>query len=134
MRIRKQFIYIFIFFIALGILFFSCKKEQNDDAELFYGSWKTSYNDTIVFFRNNGKNMLQYDVSLNPAMPSTSTYEYACLANKLGIKNGLSGPGNFHFLQSFLWLEKGKSFRVQGVEWFAFISSTQTYFTFTKIP
>ena len=29
---------------------------------------------------------------------------------------------------------KEHQFEVQGVEWFSFISSTQTYFTFTKIP
>ena len=67
-------------------------------------------------------------------MPTTTDHEYNYQDIKLGLKNGLNGPNGFHILQSFRWLQRARQFEVQGVEWFLFISSTQTYFTFTKIP
>jgi hypothetical protein len=112
----------------------SCNKEGVDPAAIFYGKWKTSYNDTIEFSRVGGKNMIRYDITMNPAMQNDALYEYTYRDNKLGIKNGLTGLYDFYVFQSFRWLEAGKSFEVQGVEWFPYISSTLTYFTFTRIP
>jgi hypothetical protein len=121
------------FLIAISI--FSCKKEKGTGTESFLGKWKTSYGDTILFARVNGKNMITYDRSMNPSMPLTSDYEYAYQNNKLGIKDGIASiPGGFRFFQSFKWLDRGRSFEIQGVEWFLFLSSSGTYFTFTKIP
>lgn len=131
---KKQFPHIFISLIAAVIILFSCKKENNNDISLFYGSWKTSYGDTIEFSRTGNKNILRYDYSLNPALPTKTDHEYTFRSNKLGVKNGLNGPSNFYFFQSFRWLQNGQKFEVQGIDWFSFISSTQTYFTFTKIP
>ena len=77
---------------------------------------------------------MNYDLSMNPGLPANTYFEYTYSNNKLGIKDGLGGPIGFHYLQSFRWLEEGRSFEIQGVEWFPFISSTATYFTLTKIP
>ncbi len=59
--------------------------------------------------------------------------EYTYKDNKLGLKDGLNGD-DFHFFQSFKWIQKGSVFEIQGIQWFMFLSSTTTYFTFTKIP
>lgn len=119
---------------AFSLILSSCKKEDSDSIALFYGKWSTSYSDTIEFFQNGSNNIIRYDKSLNPTMPVTTDEEYTYRDNKLGIKNGYDRPGGFTFLKSFSWIERGRSFRVQAVEWFNFISSTTTWFTFTKIP
>lgn len=124
-------------FLSLAVfilVFASCKKEDTESISLFYGKWKPSYSDTIEFFHNGSSNIIRYDKSLNPVMPVTTDEEYTFRNNILGIKNGYGEPGAFFFFKSFSWIERGKSFQVQGVEWFNFISSTTTWFTFTKIP
>jgi hypothetical protein len=131
---KKQFLYTVSFLLVTFISLLSCKKENTNDKSLFYGNWKTSYGDTITFSRTGNKNILNYDYSLNTALPTKTNYEYSYRNNKLGIKNDFNGPGTFQFFESFRWLQQGQSFEVQGVEWFPFISSTLTYFTFTKIP
>ena len=99
-----------------------------------FGQWKTSYGDIILFSKVNGENMLSYNVSMNPSLPAHKKKEFIYQDNKLGIKDGLNDPGNFSFLQTFKWQQAGKSFEVQGIEWVAFLASTSTWFTFTKIP
>ncbi|HEY6502492.1 MAG TPA: hypothetical protein VIZ28_00835 [Chitinophagaceae bacterium] len=128
---KKSFLTGLLFLLAFS--FFSCSKEGDTTVGTFYGNWKTSYGDTIIFARVNGKNMVNYDQSMNPAMPMNGNFEYTYRQDKLGIKDGLSGLASFRFYQTFRWLEEGRSFEVQGVEWFPFISSTGTWFTFTKI-
>jgi hypothetical protein len=118
----------------IAIFIFSCKKDKETAESVFFGKWKASYGDTIEFRRVNGKNILNYDRSLNPTMPLTTGIEYSYRDGKLGIKDGLASFGSYRVLQSFKWLDEGRSFEVQGVEWFVFLSSTGTYFTFTKIP
>jgi hypothetical protein len=132
--LKKQLLNITTFLIATAIIIFSCKKENNNNVNLFYGNWKTSYGDTITFSKIGNKNILSYDFSLNPALPTKTNYEYTYQNNRLGIKNSLPVSNNYTFLESFRWLQQGQSFEVQGIHWFPFISSTQTYFTFTKIP
>jgi hypothetical protein len=132
-NMKKELLYL-IAFIA-GIIFLSsCKKEKNNESSLFYGKWKTSYNDTIVFSSPGGRNLLTYNMSMNPLLPSTSSYEYTAPVDKLAKKDWRNAAGDFIFFQSFRWIQKGFVFEVQGVEWFPFMSSTLPYFTFTKIP
>jgi hypothetical protein len=123
----------YITLFAIVFTFFSCNKAVNEEASLFYGKWQASYNDTIEFFQSGNINILRYDKSQSPAVPGPIDEEYTYTINKLGIKNGNNGPDRFYYLKSFKWIEKGKKFEVQGTEWFPFISSTLTYFTFTKI-
>ena len=78
--------------------------------------------------------MVNYDASLNPAFVPRANHEFTFENNKLGLKNGRSGSGKFYFFESFRWAQRGRQFEIQGVDWFLFVSSTQTYFTFTKIP
>jgi hypothetical protein len=118
--------------LPLAILQFCCTKKDNTGAGQFYGRWKTSYGDTVVFSKKNGKNILKYDRTMNPAMPMTTDHEYTYQADKLGLRDGFAG-NDFHFFQTFAWVQPGHSFQVQGVEWFLFLSSTGTVFTFTRI-
>ncbi len=125
--------YLFVILICLAILF-CCRKENRERSELFFGQWKTSYGDTILFSEINGKNILSYNVSLNAFLPVHTQKEFIYRNKKLGLKTGVNVPGNFSFLETFKWHQTGKSFEVQGIEWFPFLSSTLTYYTFTKIP
>jgi hypothetical protein len=126
--------YIIIVSAIFSSTFYSCNKDNSEANALFYGKWKTSYGDTIQFANEGGKDMLRYDVSGSAAVPGTGYYEFTYRYNKLGMKDELSSLGRFRFLQSFRWLDTGRSFEVQGIEWFTFMSSTNTYFTITKIP
>jgi len=109
----------------------SCQKEDASPGNSFYGQWKTSYGDTISFSRENGKNILTYNQSMNPNLQVDLKKEFTYRDNKLGILDGLNG-NDFRMLQTFKWNRQGRSFEVQGVEWFLFVNSTNTYFTFTK--
>jgi hypothetical protein len=130
---RKQILFPgLLLFTALFQL--SCDKQNGITASTFYGRWKTSYNDTVEFSKIGGKDMIRYDLTMNPSMPMNSFHEFTYRDNKLGIKDGLSGLATYRFYQSFRWLEEGRSFEIQGIEWFPFLSSTGTYFTFTRIP
>jgi hypothetical protein len=131
---KKRLQYTLIFLSITSTVFFSCGKENYDEAGLFYGRWETNYGDTVMFSKPGRKNMLNYDASLNPAFAPRVNHEFTFINNKLGLKNGRNSNGSFYFFQSFRWLQQGWQFEVQGVDWFPFISSTQTYFTFTKIP
>lgn len=115
---------------------FSCKKDELAANAVFYGKWKTSYGDTIEFARENGKDILTYDESLNPFMPTNTKREYRYHLDKLAIKmpDGYPAISAFRVFQSFTWIQEGQSFSLQGIEWFLFMSASTTYFTFTKIP
>ncbi|MBC7948752.1 MAG: hypothetical protein H7Y42_12765 [Chitinophagaceae bacterium] len=128
MRLWSSFLPIFV----LITLLISCDKDEKAPSP-FNGKWKASYNDTIEFSRISGRDVLIWDVSMNPTLPGTTQNEYTYQFGKLAIKDGLWGPG-FRTLQTFSWIQEGQSFTVQGVEWFAFMSSTSTWFTFTRIP
>jgi hypothetical protein len=127
----------FVVLLAFSAAFLiACKKNNNEDnpeASLFYGKWKTSYGDTIIFSSSNNKNMLNYDISLNPAFAPRANNEYTYKDQKLGVKDGFGSPGSFRFFDSFRWIQRGSEFEIQGIQWFMFISSMGTYFTFTKI-
>ena len=123
-------IFSFIVLFVMASTFISCQKESTTTS--IYGQWKTNYGDTITFSKENGKNMLTYDQSLNADRPVDTKIEFTYSDNKLGILDGLNG-NDFRMLQSFKWKQRGRSFEVQGIEWFLFVNSTNTYFTFTKI-
>lgn len=124
-----------LFLLTAAILLLtSCKKEDNESIALLYGKWRTSYSDTIEFYQRGSSDFIRYDKTLNPSAPATVDEEYTFMDNKLGIKNGYGNHGAFFFFKSFSWIARGQSFQVQGVDWFSFMSSTTTWFTFTKIP
>jgi len=119
--------------LGVTVFSFSCNKHNSSNEYLFYGNWKTSYGDTIRFSNESGKNILTYDYSMNPLQPVDTKKEFTYQNNKLEINDGFSTTNDFRMLQSFSWMQQGKIFTVRGIEWFSFLSSTQTYFTFTKI-
>lgn len=139
MGMQKQsltfsFSFLLIAFLIVLTFLFSCKKDKNEtNAVTFYGKWKTSYGDTVTFTRVNGKNVIRYDASMNPGLPMQTTEEYTYRNNKLGIRSSFSSIGDFRMMNTFQWIDEGRSFKIQGVEWFVFMSSTATWFTFTKI-
>jgi hypothetical protein len=122
-------------FIALMVILSSsgCRKNGSPGAALFYGAWKTSYGDTVLFARNAGKNILSMDNSMNPSMPMITQSEFTYIGGKLAVKWNYNPSGSFRPYQTFAWVQQGKEFSIQGVEWFSFLSSTLTIFTFTKI-
>lgn len=133
----------FSFFVTATLLTaisFSCKKNSDSTGSntLFYGKWKTDYNDTIEFTHENGKDYVIYDESMSPAVPFDAKKQFRYSLGKLHIQMppGYAGSGlysGFRTLNTFTWNVPGESFTVQGIEWFLFISSTNTYFTFTRI-
>lgn len=129
MACRNFFFCLMLFF---SVILLSCKKDAAAENELLYGKWKTSYGDTITFARENRSNILTYDVSLNPTLPVDTKTDFRYVNGKLEIKK-YSGLADYSRLETFKWKSVGQSFEVQGLEWFTFISSTTTYFTFTKI-
>lgn len=113
---------------------FSCHKEVSD-TNPFYGNWKASYGDTVTFAREDGRNILIYDVSGSPGGPTpgiTDFHEFDYKDGKFYIKEGIGTSSGFRHIPSFAWVEEGKQFTVEKTAWLSFISSTGT-FTFTKI-
>jgi hypothetical protein len=131
----RRFLIVIVSFVTIAV-HSSCKKDKISGPGLFYGKWKTSYGDTVNFAWENGKNILTFDNSMNPQMPVTTKQEYRYEGNKLSIKmpDGYPAISVFRTFQSFDWVEEGKSFTIQGIEWFMFLSASSSYFTFTKIP
>jgi hypothetical protein len=125
----------FLYFVSISLLFifFGCKKQSLTGADQLYGNWKTSYGDTIRFSKQGHKDVITYDMSMNPTMPLRTTKEYSFENNRFGIKDGMAGPVNFRYFDTFTWVSPGEQFQVLGMEWFMFISSSTTVFTFTKI-
>ena len=122
---------LFVFFATMTAIL-SCNRDSLSDQDILYGQWQTSYGDTITFARENSKDILTYDMSMNRAMPHTTKNEFTYRDNKLGIKDGFNG-NDFRFFESFAWDRRGRSFTVRGAEWFMFVNSANTYFTFTRL-
>jgi hypothetical protein len=113
---------------------FSCDKAVSD-TNPFFGNWKASYDDTVTFALENGKNILIYDVSGSPGGPIpgiTNDHEFDYKDGKFYIKEGIGTTSGFRHIPSFAWVEEGKQFTIEKTEWLSFISSTGK-FTFTKI-
>lgn len=135
MSVEKTHAMRYFLLVALTLLLATgCKKDSLNTTSQFYGHWKTSYGDTVEFRRQNGKNVIIYDATLNPSMPMRTTSEFNYQNEKLGIKNPWSSPVEFRYIDSFTWIQRGESFEVLGIDWFPFMSSTLTKFTFTKLP
>ncbi|MDB5210701.1 MAG: hypothetical protein JWQ30_1528 [Sediminibacterium sp.] len=128
---KKRSAYILAVFFALA--FISCSKETEYVPEFFYGKWKASYGDTLVFSQNTSGNIVTYNNSMNSLNTMRTDHEFAYRDGKLGVKQW-SGATGINFFSSFRWIQPGQSFEIEGIQWFSFVNSTMTYFTFTKIP
>jgi len=123
-----------ILLLASIVFLVSCDKDQDgDNPSVFYGAWKTSYGDTIVFLQQDNKNIVRYNASMNPSMPMHHAHEYNYNNGKFYINRTPADASGLQELTSFQWLDRGRSFQLQGMQWFMFLASTQTQFTFTKI-
>ncbi|MES2331684.1 MAG: hypothetical protein V4539_18905 [Bacteroidota bacterium] len=65
MKKRSEYILAALFVLA----FISCSKETESVPEFFYGRWKASYGDTIVFSQNTSGNIVTYNNSMNSLYP-----------------------------------------------------------------
>lgn len=126
---------VFVFSLVLAFSFFGCKKNNSDEASILYGKWSkgTNWGDTLWFFNRDGRNILSYQISFNPASPAQTEIDYSYANGKLNIS--FSGLRNdFSPVESFTWKQYGQEFEIQGIELFYILSSTQVYFTYHKIP
>lgn len=119
--------------LVMAVSLFSCKKDNNSSAAIFYGKWKTSYGDTLTFAKQDGKNVIFYfrDFNPGPGVPGAiREYSYFAGTFKMKYVTGVNDP--FSTIQTFKWVTPGRVFTVMNVEWFPYMSSIST-FTFTKI-
>jgi hypothetical protein len=123
---------VYILAMVFAIAFVSCTKENEFAPEFFYGKWKASYGDTVIFSQKNGINTATYNYSMNPLLPTRGDYEFAYRDGRLGVKR--LPASDFTFFSSFRWTQPGQSFEIRGIEWFSFVNSTGTYFSFARIP
>jgi hypothetical protein len=86
------------------------------------------------FSSKNGADNVNYN-AYRAGIASKSDLPFAFRDGKLGIKGGMTySATEFHFLPSFEWAQRGKSFKVLAQEWFPLASSLNMYYTFTKLP
>lgn len=129
-KMKKQFLYIpaMFFLLMLG----SCSKDADIIPDYLYGSWKIGGGDTVTFSRINGNNIITADIARGPQR-QRSDYGFTYRNETIGIKDGPFGQG-YVFYPSFRWIQTGQSFEILQIEWFPLSSSTNTWYTFTKIP
>jgi len=113
---------------------YSCHKSSEGEESFLYGTWikGTNAGDTLHFLKKNGRNLLDYNLSFNAALPASTQREYRFRNGKLSVKR--YGGSDFDPIESFKWKQLGNEFEIQGIELFNFMSSTTTYFTYHKIP
>lgn len=127
--------YLSILFLGatFALVIFSCKKNNDDNPEIFYGKWKTSYGDTVRFYHENGKDLLYNDHGGSPAPPADPVREYFYKQGRLSVKEAMGTGTIVRPLPSFKWLNEGKEFTMQAGDWFLYISTIGAVYTFTKI-
>ncbi|MES2374751.1 MAG: hypothetical protein V4557_19395 [Bacteroidota bacterium] len=119
--------------VALLLLTFtSCSKDADDIIpDYLYGTWKITNGDTLTLARVNIANC---DLNYGPVR-KRSDYPFTFRNEKLGIKApSFNSTGEYRFFDSFRWIQPGQSFEILQIQWFPLSSSTNTYYTFTKIP
>ena len=119
--------------LAVTFIAIACSKKNNSSNEAdLYGSWAKGANvgDTLIFKNENGRNLLQFNATLNPATPVYTKVEYNYSNNKLFVNLG----GNTQTqLSSFVWKQPNQQFDILGFQLFLFMSSSSTHFTYTKV-
>lgn len=111
---------------------FSCEKNHEPRTDTFYGQWQTSYGEVISFENIGGRNVVSSVQTGTSFFPAINPGEYRFKNGKLELSLSPAVEG-YQTLQSFNWVTEGSEFRVQGVEWHAFLSSTLTTYTFKKL-
>jgi hypothetical protein len=122
---------------TLFIIAFSCSKDSDGGADLFYGRWVNTNNtgDTLWFAKTSGKNTLTCFSSpgaMAGGIVTMLNYEYRYRNNKLYIKSSWSSE--FSPVANFKWDIHGKEFRWNGNHRFLFLSSIQPDYVYRKLP
>jgi hypothetical protein len=119
--------------LACTLLVTACAK-NNNSSNILYGVWVNENlpTDTLRFVLQSGKNMLQLNMSFNTSLPAYTAYEYSFVDGKLSVAmDAPSGP--FRQIDSFVWIEQGKTFEILGFQLYTFMSSSVTRFRYRKI-
>ena len=125
-------------FTSLLIVIFlampGCTKNTISGGEDLYGVWVKGSNagDTLRFFEKNGKNVLSYSLSFNPQLPMPTEREFKLNNDQLSLQL-LGGSRDFQPITSFKWISRRETFEIEGIEFFPFMASMRTYFTYRKI-
>ena len=127
----RLFIVVSIVFVLLAA---ACSKKDDDNETVLYGVWINSKapGDTLQFMPKDGKNILRYNQSFNPALPQYAKIEYRYKNGKLSA--GVFGPAaSLGDISSFNWIEQNKKFDVLGYQLYLFMASSATHFTYIKV-
>jgi hypothetical protein len=126
---------LFTFLCAVTVLLAvaSCSKSNNNSNTL-QGVWVNENlpNDTLRFVQKFGKNILQVNMSFNPALPTYTEYEYKFVDGKLWVALAPTASPD-HPIDSFTWIDQGKKFEILGFQLYLFMSSSTTHFRYHKV-
>jgi len=121
--------------IILAVLFTGCEKNNAGGEAALYGVWVkgSSFGDTLWFMKKNGYDILRKAESFNAGMPVYSEKQYRFENGRLRIQIFAPSSPDFYDIDSFTWTQLGTEFKVQGIQLFMFMSSTNTYFIYHKL-
>lgn len=125
----------FYLFIVIAFLFAGCSKDYTGPESVLYGTWVKGpdFGDTLQFMRKDNRDIVQYSMSFNSGIPAHTEKEYRYRNRILSIKLYSPYIEDFYPISSFAWTQQGREFKIQGIQLFSFMASTQTYFTYRKI-
>lgn len=124
-------------YAALTITFFAfifagCSKDYTGSESDLYGTWTkgTNFGDTLWFMKKNNQNIMRYNGFGTTALTEVG-YRYK--NGKLSLKLYAPQTPDYYPITSFTWVQPGNEFKIQGIQLFMFMSSTNTYFTYRKL-
>ena len=125
----------FCLFIVIAFIFAGCTKDHTGTESVLYGTWVKgpAFGDTLQFIRKDNHDIVKYNMSFNSGIPANTEKEYRYRNGILSIKLYSPYIEDFYPISSFEWTRQGREFKIQGIQLFSFMSSTQTYFTYRKI-
>lgn len=125
---------------AIACLSVSCKKNNDDDAGIPAGIWvdKARPLDTLVAYRENGKNILFDNSEMYRANPNRSTakeyakWKYNLIPGRISIKNYPQLTDDYQTYE-FVWTIEGKEFSMQANAIRPYLSSIFGKLVYVKI-
>jgi hypothetical protein len=135
-----QRLFLFMAVLLSVVLTTGCRPNRVSDECDFTGTWvkgdKTG--DTLVFFTQNGENMLQFRNPVNPGNPNQpvfSVIEYTCENEALYVENYLSTPQMVTFVEArgFKWIVPGHSFSIEVGQAQPFLEGSSVYGTYVRL-
>ena len=112
------------FMFSIGSILFSCGKKAvpEKDQSLLEGTWVRESDppgrqpaDTLRFVESNGQQKLRFYSAGSPGFnwPDNADTEYSFQGGKLSFKDYSGNSSNVLEVESFEWIEPGKSFSVK---------------------